>query len=58
MLAMSGGGTLFSVYLTFLEPFVIGATCAWRITSAIMITIVMLLSIRPAKVAMESLRWI
>lgn len=55
---MSGGGTLFSVYLTFLEPFVIGATCAWRITSAIMITIVMLLSIRPAKVAMESLRWI
>lgn len=28
-------GTLFSAYLTFLEPFVIGATCAWCLTSAI-----------------------
>jgi uncharacterized membrane protein len=27
-------GTAFSAYLTFLEPFVIGATCAWCITSA------------------------
>ncbi len=58
LLALSGGGTLFSVYLTFLEPFVIGATCAWCITSAILITMVMLLSIRPARAAMESLRWI
>jgi uncharacterized membrane protein len=29
------GGTLFSAYLTFLEPFVIGATCMWCISSAI-----------------------
>ena len=29
------GGTLFSAYLTFLEPFVIGATCMWCITSAL-----------------------
>jgi len=29
------GGTLFSTYLTFLEPFVIGATCMWCITSAL-----------------------
>ncbi|MEA2025532.1 MAG: vitamin K epoxide reductase family protein [Chloroflexota bacterium] len=29
------GGTLFSTYLTFLEPFVIGATCMWCITSAV-----------------------
>ncbi|MES0340216.1 MAG: vitamin K epoxide reductase family protein, partial [Anaerolineales bacterium] len=28
-------GTLFSIYLTFLEPFVIGATCMWCITSAL-----------------------
>ncbi|MGK7313323.1 MAG: vitamin K epoxide reductase family protein, partial [Candidatus Longimicrobiales bacterium M2_2A_002] len=28
------GATLFSVYLTFLEPFVIGASCAWCLTSA------------------------
>ena len=28
-------GTAFSAYLTFLEPFVIGATCAWCISSAL-----------------------
>jgi uncharacterized membrane protein len=28
-------GTLFSAYLTFLEPFVIGATCAWCVSSAL-----------------------
>ncbi len=28
-------GLLFSTYLTFLEPFVIGATCAWCLTSAL-----------------------
>jgi uncharacterized membrane protein len=28
-------GTAFSTYLTFLEPFVIGATCMWCITSAL-----------------------
>ena len=37
-LAIAGGGTLFSIYLTFLEPFVIGATCMWCLTSAIAIT--------------------
>ena len=31
------GGTVFSVYLTFLEPFVIGATCIWCLTSALCI---------------------
>lgn len=36
------GGTLFSVYLTFLEPFVIGATCAWCLASALVITLLML----------------
>jgi uncharacterized membrane protein len=44
-------GTLFSIYLTFLEPFVIGASCAWCLTSAILITVLMLLSVRPAKAA-------
>jgi uncharacterized membrane protein len=29
------GGTLFSIYLTFLEPFVIGAVCMWCVTSAV-----------------------
>jgi uncharacterized membrane protein/thiol-disulfide isomerase/thioredoxin len=32
-------GTLFSMYLTFLEPFVIGASCAWCLTSAVVITL-------------------
>jgi uncharacterized membrane protein len=36
-------GTLFSVYLTFLEPFVIGATCLWCLSSAVSMTIILLL---------------
>jgi uncharacterized membrane protein len=34
-------GTLFSIYLTFLEPFVIGATCAWCLTSAILMALLL-----------------
>jgi uncharacterized membrane protein/glutaredoxin len=37
-------GTLFSIYLTFLEPFVIGATCMWCLTSAVIMTILFLLT--------------
>jgi uncharacterized membrane protein len=48
-------GTLFSIYLTFLEPFVIGATCAWCLGSAILITLLLWLSIAPGKVALELL---
>ncbi len=33
-------GVLFSIYLTFLEPFVIGATCAWCLTSAVIMTLI------------------
>jgi len=50
---MTAFGTLFSIYLTFLEPFVIGATCAWCLTSAILMTILMLLTVRPAKAAIS-----
>ena len=32
-------GTLFSIYLTYLEPFVIGATCAWCLSSAVVMTL-------------------
>ncbi|UCC84014.1 MAG: hypothetical protein JSW46_03525 [Gemmatimonadota bacterium] len=49
-------GTLFSVYLTFLEPFVIGATCAWCLTSAVAITLLMLLSARPGLEALVRIR--
>jgi len=34
-------GTVFSAYLTFLEPFVIGATCAWCLTSAVTMLLLM-----------------
>lgn len=40
-------GVLFSTYLTFLEPFVIGATCMWCITSAVFM-ILLLQIITPA----------
>lgn len=50
---MAWFGVLFSVYLTFLEPFVIGATCAWCIASAIVITMLLLGSTERAKVALK-----
>jgi len=50
LLALTVGGTLFAIYLTFLEPFVIGATCSWCLISAILITALMWLSARPALV--------
>jgi uncharacterized membrane protein/thiol-disulfide isomerase/thioredoxin len=40
-LGLTLGGTLFSIYLTFLEPFVIGATCLWCLTSAIVMTLML-----------------
>ena len=46
--AVSGLGVLFSMYLTFLEPFVIGATCVWCLTSAILVTALMWLTAAPA----------
>lgn len=33
-------GLIFFIYLTFLEPFVIGATCAWCLSSAIIMTLI------------------
>ena len=51
LFAMTVFGTLFSIYLTFLEPFIIGATCIWCLTSAVLMTILMLLMVRPAKLA-------
>jgi uncharacterized membrane protein len=45
---MAWFGLIFSIYLTFLEPFVIGATCAWCLTSAVVITIILWSSTRPA----------
>lgn len=44
-------GVIFSIYLTFLEPFVIGATCMWCITSAIVMTLILWFSTPAAKSA-------
>jgi uncharacterized membrane protein len=57
LLGMTLFGTLFSIYLTFLEPFVIGATCAWCLSSAVIMTILMWLSITPGKLALTNLRY-
>lgn len=40
-------GTAFSIYLTFLEPFVIGATCAWCLASAVTMTLILIFSAQP-----------
>lgn len=39
--AMAWIGTAFSAYLTFLEPFVIGAICAWCISSALVMVVML-----------------
>jgi uncharacterized membrane protein len=53
---MTAFGTLLSIYLTFLEPFVIGATCAWCLSSAVIITVQLWLSIEPAKMAWSRIK--
>jgi uncharacterized membrane protein len=47
-------GVLFSIYLTFLEPFVIGATCIWCITSAIVITLLFWAAAGPALASLQT----
>ena len=54
--AIAFGGTLFSIYLTFLEPFVIGATCMWCLTSAVAITGLLWSTAGPAWSAFGRLR--
>ena len=53
VLGMTVFGVLFSLYLTYLEPFVIKAVCAWCLTSAVIMTLLMLLSIGPAVQSIE-----
>jgi uncharacterized membrane protein len=58
-LALFGGaavGVVFSIYLTFLEPFVIGASCAWCLASAIIVTLLFWLTVGPAQEAWRRLR--
>lgn len=53
LLILTFSGTLFSIYLTFLEPFVIGATCIWCLTSAVLTTALLLLSAGSGKAAFQ-----
>jgi uncharacterized membrane protein len=55
MLGFTGFGLLFSIYLTFLEPFVIGASCAWCLTSAIIMSALYWLSLPDGKRALKVL---
>lgn len=45
MYGMALFGTLFSIYLTYLELFVIHAVCIWCLSSAVLITLLMLLTL-------------
>jgi len=47
MYGMALFGTLFSIYLTYLELFVIHAVCIWCLASAVIITALMLLNLPP-----------
>jgi uncharacterized membrane protein len=44
-------GVSFSIYLTFLEPFVIGATCLWCLTSAVIMGLTLPLTTGPVRAA-------
>ena len=55
LLTMTIFGLIFSIYLTFLEPFVIGATCAWCLTSAFLMTALFWLSLKPGHLAYSKL---
>jgi uncharacterized membrane protein len=54
LLAMTFFGTLFSIYLTLLEPFVISATCAWCLASAVLMTLLLALTVAPGKCAIAN----
>jgi uncharacterized membrane protein/thiol-disulfide isomerase/thioredoxin len=54
LLASSFIGALFSIYLTFLEPFVIGATCAWCLSAAVIMTLLLWLAAIPGKSAIKN----
>lgn len=49
-------GVAFSAYLTFLEPFVIGATCMWCISSALVMLALLWVSVAPGWAAWQRIR--
>ena len=45
LVALSGGGLVFSAYLTYLELFVIEAICRWCVASAVIILLIFAVSL-------------
>ena len=45
LVALSGWGVLFSLWLTYLELFVINAICMWCVISAIIVTLIFIVSV-------------
>ena len=56
LMGMTFFGTTFSIYLTYLEPFVIGATCMWCVLSAVIMTSQMWLMLPPTLEILEAPR--
>ena len=52
VLGMALFGVLFSIYLTYLELYVIRAVCAWCVTSAVIMAALLALSVGPAVAAL------
>jgi uncharacterized membrane protein len=48
-------GTLFSIYLTYLEVYIIRAVCMWCLSSAVIMTVLLLLNINPALQGVDEL---
>jgi uncharacterized membrane protein len=48
-------GVLFSIYLTFLEPFVIKEVCVWCLASAVIMTLILLVS--AWQTTRDDIRW-
>jgi uncharacterized membrane protein len=53
MFAMALFGVLFTIYLTYLELFVINAVCIWCLGSAVLMALVLILSVAPALEALQ-----
>ena len=45
LLLLSGGGFLFSAYLTYIELFVLDAICRWCVVSAVIISLIFVVSL-------------
>jgi uncharacterized membrane protein len=56
VLGMTVFGVLFSLYLTYLELFVIRAVCMWCLASAVIMTLLLLLSLKPALGVIQALK--